>query len=177
MSWKNLPNWLKGGVIGGIICLVPSLLGILCLIIGRLGYIEGEKGLACIYLILLPFGFFTTLLPKTTNFFVGILSSILINFIIGFFIGSIIGSIIRIIKNRLAYTMKGFFVGVIISIMILLFMFLECLFHLGDGLLRCVFSANLISNNGYLWIVFSIIICSFIGFIIGKLKSRRKKKW
>lgn len=175
MSWKNWPSWLKGGVIGAGVCLGPSFLFMLYSVMNVLGYgrLFGGNGLVIIFLLFFPFGFLATIFLKTTNFFdfyiEFILLSILINFIIGFFIGSIIGGIIR----KLSYTIKGFFVGVIISAIIIFFMFFDCFFNLENNSLRCIFSTNLTAT---LWMILSVIICLFIGFIIGKLKSQRKKK-
>ncbi|MBM3256921.1 MAG: hypothetical protein FJY98_01155 [Candidatus Liptonbacteria bacterium] len=96
MTWKKWPYWLRGGVIGGVIALISSILthicefqgiGLDCVLVGFPWLV-----LTPIFLWQLPFFNFAliTLYPLT----------ILIGIGIYFFLGSFVGNIIGYIKKR-----------------------------------------------------------------------------
>ena len=85
MGWKNLPYWLKGGIIGGISGILLAILG------QHFVLIRSASFLALILIYVFPVG----------HYFSPIIILIgLINFITYMILGALIGYIYGKIKNR-----------------------------------------------------------------------------
>ena len=98
MGWKELPFWLKGGIIVSIIYLVIFLI-LKIIPCNSSGYLGGScLGLSVLLLVLLsPASGILNLVGLDNNniYLVGLLA-----LIIYFIIGAFIGSIIKIVKSK-----------------------------------------------------------------------------
>ena len=152
MGWKEWSNWLKGGIIGGIIIFIiwfAILIFLGSYLLKECGTLMPEGGEQCgwnqailiIWLVLCP-----------------------IFLLISFILGSILGSISRKITNSKRTTSSkgwriGFWVGLIFAVLVWgSWIYFES---------NSMYSAGLIISLGIL------ILSTLIGFIVGKIKNRK----
>jgi hypothetical protein len=114
MKWKNLPYWLRGGIISlGVIIIISILLSLIPIIIYKgsceISFITYSKNLSNCFILsyfllglgALPFSlFFSPLFRLIHNLQVNLIFTILFGLITYFIIGAIIGLIVGKIKKK-----------------------------------------------------------------------------
>jgi len=90
--------------------------------------------------------------------------------------GFLIGWIIDAIKEKSSASIIGLKIGITFSLAVVFFMTYSCYYSSpGYPFSECFFSQNLISNSGIIWIVAFLLLSTFFGWLIGKIKSTRAK--
>jgi len=94
LNWKKWPYWLRGGVIGGVIGILPLVAILFC-----------SFGFGCVSLFLAPLfpirvliGFSDPIFHYNWTFTEGYAP--IINIILWFFTGSLVGALVGYIKSR-----------------------------------------------------------------------------
>ena len=172
--WKNLPYWMRGGVIGGVFFLLGFLIPGFGLLIGR------------IYKI---FGFFTLReivynhcisRGGCSSLFAGIFY-LLYYFILPLILFSVIGIIIGFIYGRMRWSsIKGFMIGYISALLLILLLFWQPV-EIFTRENYDLYSSRTIWHGSMSDFLMLSLFGGLVGLIIGKIKDRKKiffmKSW